>query len=189
MIADIIRDILRRETGGIPFAAARADLHPADRGGWTRAGITAVNAGAFLGLDRPATPEELDALTEAQALEFYAQRYVRPYAYVPEPLQSLLVDWAVTSWHDDPTKALQTALVRRGVYAGRIDGVAGSQTKAAVIADPDARQTYREVFTARLRYMLHVAFDAEVRDFLRTHPRSQLANLRGWVHRSLEFVP
>lgn len=187
--ADIIHGIILRETGGKRFSESRAELHPADRGGWTRAGITAVNAGAFLRLGRPATPDELNALTEPQGFEFYAQRYVRPHAYVPEPMRSLLVDWSVTSWHDDPTKALQTALVRRGVYSGRIDGVPGPKTRAAVLADPDARQTYREVFAARIRYMLHVAFDSQVQDFLRAHPTTQLTNCRGWIRRCLEFTP
>lgn len=187
--ADIIQGVILRETGGKRFSQARAELHPADKGGWTRAGITAVNAGEFLELGRPATPDELNALTDAQGFAFYEQRYCRPYMGVPEPLRTLLIDWSVTSWHDDPTKALQTALVRRGVYAGRIDGVLGPQTRAAMVRDPDARQTYREVFAARIQYMVHVAFDADVKAFLKGHPRSQLHNCRGWINRSLEFVP
>ncbi len=188
-IGTIIRDVILRESGGRPFAAARAELHPADKGGWTRAGITAVHAGEFLELGRPATPDELNAMSEAQGFAFYEQRYCRPYIGVPEPLRTLLIDFSVTSWHDDPTKALQTALVRRGVYSGRIDGVMGPKTRAALVRDPDARQTYRDVFAARIRYMLDVAFDAQVAVFLQTHPTSQLHFCRGWIYRSLEFVP
>lgn len=188
--AEIITGVIRRETGGLPWSLARAQLHAADKGGWTRGGITALNAGLFLGLGRPAAPDELNAMTPDQAFAFYEQRYCRPYLGVPEPLRTLLTDWAVTSWHDDPTKALQTALVRRGVYAGHIDGVLGPKTRAAIVADSNARQTYRDVYAARMRYMVHVAFDdVQVKEFLKAHPTSQLHFLRGWINRTLEFTP
>lgn len=178
---------LRRE--GWPKPARK---HPADKGGWTRGGITAKNWGAYRRLGRPATPSELNAITELDALDFYYERYVRlpGLESVPDDsLRALLVDWTFTSWSDDPIKALQQSLAARLLYDGPIDGVLGPKTKAALLMDRAPRQTYREVLAARIRFYLGLAFDDQVDAFLESHPTSQLQNARGWVNRCLEFLP
>jgi lysozyme family protein len=186
-IERILRDGLRRE--GWP---ARAKVVPSDRGGLTRGGITAENWGDFKQLGRPATAAELDAITETEALQFYYQRYValpRFDQVLDQKLRALLIDWAFTSWYDDPTKALQEGLARRGLYGGRIDGELGPKTIVALQADRDPRQLYRDVFAARLRFYTDVAFDTDVDAFLDRYPKSQLHNLKGWQNRCLELLP
>jgi lysozyme family protein len=186
-IADVLKEGLRRE--GWP-APARSLV--SDRGGLTRGGITAASWGEWLSLGRPATAEELDAITEAQALEFYYARYVA----LPgldrvndQQLRALLIDWAFTSSPDDPIKALQQALRSRDLYDGAIDGILGTQTKTALFKDRDPRATYRRVLAARVQFYLDLAIDAQAKAFLGAHPSTQLHNLRGWTNRCLEFLP
>jgi lysozyme family protein len=183
----IIRDAMYRE--GWRDGQARLVNHPADKGGLTRGGVTAVNWGAQLGLGRPATAAELQAITYSEAEAFYTRRYLKPFEQVPDPrLRALLVDWAFTSWLDDPTKALQTSLQRRELYSGAIDGIIGPLTIAAVRIDPDQRKTYRDVLAARIVFYRQLAYDADVRVFLKTHPTSQLVNFPGWLNRCLDFL-
>jgi lysozyme family protein len=187
-IADVLREGLRREGWPKPARAAASD-----RGGLTRGGITAVNWGEWRHLGRPATAAELDAITEPDALEFYYQRYVLlpHFDQVLDPqLRALLIDWAFTSWSDDPVKALQTSLQLRYLYIGAIDGVLGPKTIAALQVDREPRRLFRDVYNARIRFYLDLAFAGpEVTAFLKAHPTSQLHNGRGWVFRCLEFTP
>jgi lysozyme family protein len=184
----IIQDAMRRE--GWHEGRAKLIDHPADKGGLTRGGVTAASWGAYLGLGRPAIATELLDMTEAQATVFYTARYLQPFALVPDPrLRALLVDWAFTSWLDDPTKALQTSLERRGLYHGAIDGIFGPRTLAAVQADLERAVTYRDVLHARIVFYRKLAYDADVRVFLKAHPASQLQNFSGWLNRCLEFLP
>lgn len=186
-IDTVLRDVLRRE--GWP-APAKAEV--GDNGGLTRGGITAFSWGTFKGLRRIATRGELDAITEDEAIAFYYARYVERPAFdqlTNQQLRALVVDWAVTSGPDDPVKAIQRSLRDRGLYAGAIDGVLGPKTKAATFADRDPRQLYRDVFAARIRHYLAVGFDVHVSRFLDDHPTSQLRWVRGWISRTLEFIP
>lgn len=191
-IDETIAAVIDRETGGLPFAASPATLDAADRGGWTRGGITAVNAGAFLGLWRPATEAELNALTEAQAFAFYRQ-YGGPYWVVYEPLRAMLYDFSVTSGAA-AAKALQTGLVRQKVYLradgsiATIDGVIGALTVAALARPHDKGQLYRECFEAMIRhYMFCVVSDSRIPASVK-----QTTNIRfgsGWMNRALGHTP
>jgi lysozyme family protein len=186
-IRTVLDDVLRREGWPKP-----AEHHPADRGGLTRGGVTARNWGLYKGLGRLATRGELDALTEDDLLAFYYQRYVELPKFdtlTDQKLRALAVDWGVTSGPDDPTKAIQRSLRTRGLYDGAVDGLIGPQTKAALFADRDPRQLYRDVYNARIRHYLDIAFDAQAKAFLKTNPTSQLAFARGWIFRCLEFTP
>lgn len=181
-----IRGVLRRE--GWP-APARA--HRADPGGLTRGGITATNWTHHARLDHPATAGELDAINEHDALNFYAEAYVRRLGLevVHEPLFSLLLDWAVTSWNN-PVRTLQRELARRGLYAGRLDGVMGPQSREALRLDDNPQETYRAVFRARVQFYTNLAIrQSVVLRFLRAHPDALLHNLQGWTARALEFAP
>lgn len=178
----LIDDIIRRE-GGV------AD-RPADRGGITHWGITAHTLGHWMKLGRPATRDEVLALTYGDARQIYRDLYVTPFSWAPDPLRALMVDWSVTSGPSDPIHALQVTLKRRGLYAGLLDGVVGSLTRAAVVNDNAPRETYRDVLLSRIRFYqaLGITNDADVQAFLASHPHTQLANVAGWVNRSLEFV-
>ena len=188
-IERVLKDALHREGWNDGKAVARK--HAADKGGWTRGGITAGAWGRYTHLGRPATPQELNAISESEALEFYFNEYVTVPALdrVPDQkLRALLIDWCFTSW-DDPIRAMQTSLKRRGHYDGAIDGTFGPKTKAALLVDRDPRMTYRDVLAARVRHYFACAYGPDVREFLSTHPDSQLINLKGWVYRCLEFIP
>jgi hypothetical protein len=50
-----------------------------------------------------------------------------------------LLMWAIGKWQGIPIAELQTALAEKGLYHGRIDGLAGAKTQAAIaeaINDP-----------------------------------------------------
>lgn len=199
-IDQIIDGVLRRElpaeTRPLPLPEAwtrtKAAAHAADRGGWTRGGITVRSWAEFKGLgSRHASRAELEAIAYEDARAYYRQQYVGPWESYPEPLRTLLVDFAVTSWHDDPARALQRALRDQGLYLGPIDGVAGQKTLAGLAdASCDQRRLYLDVLVNRARHYVAVAFaDRQVREFLRTHPTTQLHNLRGWLAgRILPFI-
>lgn len=180
---ELLTDVLRRE--GWPKPASN---HPADHGGWTRGGATALNWGNWRGLERPATEAELNAITEADLRAFYWAKYVRPYETVPDPLRAILVDWAITSWHDDPTKALQIALRRQGTYLGEIDGIFGPKTREALLQARDQEHMYRDVFKARIQFYVATAIrDPRIPSDIRAH--TNLAFVLGWINRTLEFLP
>lgn len=175
----IIGDVLRRE--GWPEYSDR----PSDKGGPTKGGITLATLADWLG--RPASVAELRALGETEARAIYKKRYVFNHKLdaIADPfLLALMVDWTVTSWIDDPVKALQAIL---GVTA---DGRFGAQTRAALANVADKRRVYVEMIKARGRFFCDIALrhDADVAAFLKAHPKSQLHNLAGWTNRNLDFV-
>lgn len=186
----IIDDVLRRELhqSDRTWGGSLARLHAADKGGWTRGGITAASWGLHMGWSRQATRAELDAITESHARAFYERLYVRPWIGYPDPLRLLLIDFGVTTSHRNVHRCLQRALRDMGQYSGPIDGIVGKQTKAALDAVTDARRLYLGVLEHRARHYLALAFDSQVRQFLRTHPMTQLHNALGWLARCLPFV-
>lgn len=92
--AEIIAGVIVREGGFVN--------NPADRGGATKFGITAKTLGDWRKLKRPATADEVEALTMAEAGEIYIAWYVeRPgftLANVPsERLRVHLIDFGINS--------------------------------------------------------------------------------------------
>lgn len=168
--------ILRREAW--PTYSNRA----ADKGGSTKGGITLKTLSAVYGY--PATIDELKALTKDQARAIYQDRYIRPWEFITDDdLFAVVVDYAVTSWHDDPTKALQDKL---GVT---VDGILGPITRAAVVAYPDQRGLRDYVLAHRIRKMVDLALnDPPMREFIAKHPALQARNLRGWIARVTSFL-
>lgn len=178
-IDSLINGIIEREGGYVDAAS--------DKGHATKFGVTAATLGAWRGYGRAATREEVRHLSVTEAREIYRDRYVGRYLDVPEPLRTLLVDFAVTSWHDDATKALQSALTAQGHYDGPIDGILGAKTKAGVaVADP--RRLFVDALDYRRRYYQGLARDSYVRQFLKANPTTQLHNADGWENRCWEFV-
>lgn len=190
-IDQVLTDILRRE--GWPAVTNLSS----DRGGLTKGGVTlrSYNAWRAKRQQGPLTRPQFINLTEADAREFFRDGYAKPFEFVgDDPIAPLLIDWCVNAGVDDPTKALQTALQSRYFYPGAIDGVLGPGTRAAWVAwttRADSAAAFlleRELVIARMEFHLSRAFDADVRAFLASHPATQLHNLRGWLHRTQEFL-
>lgn len=187
----VFEDFYRRE-GGWGVVTDRA----ADRGGLTHSGITMSSFNRWRAKhgERPLTRDEFLTSTRAQHDAFLEDAFVRPFQFIgDEAIQALVVDWAMNAGPDDPTVALQEALKRRGLYPGRVDGVAGPQTRlawASLQRDLQACAAVEsELFKARIAFHCRRGFDAQVQAFLQAHPTTQLHNLRGWINRTLEFTP
>lgn len=153
----------------------------ADKGGPTKGGITLDTLIAWRG--RPQTIADLQALTESEARLIYRLRYIKPWEFVTDDaLFAVLVDYAVTSWHDDPTKALQEYL------KVSVDGILGPITKAGTLtADPRVLRDY--VLTHRIRKFVDLALnDPPMRMFIAQHPEAQVRNLRGWINRVTDMM-
>lgn len=162
----IIDGILAREGGGTYTNA------PSDHGGPTKYGVTQAALAAYR--MAPATPEDVQALTEAEARAIYRRDFfVRPgFDKVPDPAtQVLLMDWGVNSGPGIAIRALQRLL---GVPN---DGVLGPQTLLA-LSGLDAAKLYRRLAAARVRF---------IGDLLHNDP-SQLVYARGWLNRAADFV-
>src|SRR5687767_9532939 len=175
MIARQLDAILKRE--GWPAYTNR----PADRGGPTRGGITLRTLIDWR--QAPQSVADLKALTEHEARAIYRARYLQPWEFIEDAdLFAVVVDYAVTSGHDDPTRALQ---YKTGV---KVDGILGPVTRAAVLqSDP---KTLREAVIAyRVRHMVDLALnDRKLKVLIAPHEDLQIWNLRGWVNRATSFL-
>jgi lysozyme family protein len=174
-VDQLISDIIRRE-GGYSNRAA-------DRGGPTNWGITQATLAAWRGA--PVSAEDVQRLTQKEAREIYLARYVLDPGFDAirdEQLRGLVVDWGVNSGPDNPVRAMQKLL------RVPVDGLFGPRTRAA-LALCDQHTLYIAMVRERTRELVNEAIDdPDVVQFLRTHPRCDLHNLRGWVNRCLEFV-
>lgn len=185
--SQVIDDVMRRE--GWPAVTERA----ADRGGLTKGGVTIVNYNAWLakfgGL--PLTRNEFVGLSATEARSFFDAAYCAPFRFVDhEETFAFIADWSVNAGVDDPTLALQITLKERGLYAAALDGDPGPKTRAGWKALPmqDREAVRLALIAERIEFHLDRGFDREAREYVRTHPTSQLTNLRGWMNRCVEFL-
>lgn len=167
----IIERILVREGGWSD--------RPNDHGGATNWGITLPFLSDRLG--RPATIEELRALTREQSAGHYrdwltATRLDGLCHYdADSSMADAVIDWAVQSSQSAAVKLLQRAL---GFTGSDVDGVLGSQTFAAYDAVVDPWAVVRGIVTQRVQHRVRkVVADA-----------TQLEFLMGWVNRDLSFL-
>jgi hypothetical protein len=120
--------------------------HPADPGGPTNLGVTQQTLSNYLG--RPASIEEVKALTPGKVGPIYKKRYwdaVRGND-LPAGLDLVVFDFAVNSGPARATKALQKLV---GVAQ---DGVMGMDTVAAVERE-DAEDLIRRYCANRLAFL------------------------------------
>jgi lysozyme family protein len=167
--------LLRREGGFVD--------HPADRGGATNFGITAATLGDWRGLGRPASREEVKALTEREARAIYMKRYLtdtRIGEIKNAKLRDLLLDCAVHHGPARATKWLQEAVV---VTA---DGKCGPKTLEAVNGVRRGRsrtgRSHRPAYATILAK--RIVFLGE----LITNDPRQAVFAKGWMRRVAEFL-
>lgn len=175
-----LTNILRREGGFVD--------HPADRGGPTNFGITAATLGEWRGLGRPASREEVNALTEREARAIYTKRYLKDPGFDQirnAKLRDLLLDCAV---HHGPRRAaiwLQEAV---GVKA---DGVIGPKTLAAVRSfgrAPSATSLRMTSASAQKIQMTILSKRIIFLGELITKDPKQAVFAKGWMVRVAEFL-
>lgn len=168
--------ILLRE--GWPTYTNRA----ADKGGPTKGGITLKTLQEYRG--RPVSIADLQGLSDREARNLYIDRYVFPWNFlVYDRLVEVVVDYAVTSGHDQPTIALQEKV------KVKVDGRLGNITREAINNYPDPEGLRNHVTAARVRYYTNLALrDRKLQILIADHHDLQLLNLRGWIARATEFL-
>lgn len=163
-IKQLIDDILRREGGFVN--------HAADRGGATNYGITQETLASWRG--RSVSVDEVRDLTEDEAREIYAARYVVEPRFADiedEDLAALVVDCGVNHGTNRATQWLQQAA---GVT---VDGQVGPVTLAAVNGK-NGHTLFRAVLAERCRFY----------GKLITRDPSQAPFAAGWMARVAEFI-
>lgn len=114
--SDIIDGLIQREGGFV--------VNPDDKGGPTKYGITAATLGNFLGLQRPASKQEVYNLHRDAAATIYKVRYVAQPGFTREnlpfePLRVQLIDFGVNSGPERAVRWLQRVL--RVEVTGKLD--------------------------------------------------------------------
>lgn len=129
---------------------------PNDAGGATKFGVTRATLAAWL--NRPATKEEVRALTLETAKEIFHDRFWRPIAgnSLPPTVAAFIFDMAVNSGPATAGKLLQDAIKSIQKMELKTDGAIGPKTITAIgqvdelslLAEIQAR---RSTFYARLK--------------------------------------
>jgi len=171
-MADLIDEVILRETGGKPNGGYTND--PLDAGGRT---IWGISERGNPDLWRNGPP------TYAQARQRYFERYVAPFQGIEDPvLLHQLVDWGVTS---GPKRAIQSL---QQVVGAAVDGVLGPQSLKKVNGFP-AGTLYGEPATGRQRLNVLMT-NARIMQYAGA-TKAKPTNLRfilGWLKRAMEFL-
>lgn len=120
-----------------------------------------------------------------QARAIYLQRYVEPWAWVPDDkVRAFLVDWMVTSGARPVVKALQATV------GAKVDGILGPETKRLTLAAVNAgRPVLPDLIRARAEHYMAIALDEpQLKVLMKVGRPMQIKWLRGWLRRTLEFV-
>ena len=159
---------------------------PDDPGGATNFGVT-IGTMRQLGLDLDhdgqVTTKDVRALTRAQAVEIYLDRYFHApkIDQLPETLQETVFDMQVNAGAN-AVKILQRLLTSMG-FPTTADGVIGPATLAAAQAAPDhLRDAYG---IARRNYYFALA---DQRPASRKYARTRTGGKGGWITRAEHFI-
>lgn len=168
---EIVEDILNREGWNGPTF-----LDAGDRGLRTAWGIS-----------ERAHPDawQHGPPSKDQARAIYLQRYVEPWAWVPDDkVRAFLVDWMVTSGGRPVVKALQATV------GAKVDGILGPETKRLTLAAVNAgRPVLPDLIRARAEHYMAIALDEpRLRVLMNTAQPLQIRYLRGWLRRTLSFL-
>jgi lysozyme family protein len=155
---------------------------PSDKGGPTKYGITLGDWQLYTG--KPATPADIEALTEEQARPFFRWRYILQPGFdtiTDEWLQIFIIDTGVLEGRETAVKMLQKIL---GVKA---DGVFGPITRAALANYHDLDVLKRTMLVTRMHHLIGcVLSDKRIpREYLTT---TNLEHLHGWWNRVASFL-
>lgn len=167
MIDDIITDVLKAEGWD------KYTNDPADRGGPTKWGITLKAWQEYRGPWSSVTAEDVKEITEAQARDFYGEKYIvgPKFNQLSEMLTPMIVDCAVNHGVSRATKWLQKAV------GATVDGAIGPKTIQASQAAPVV-ETYLRVCAIRLRFYAEIV----------ANDPSQLKFINGWVNRGTKWL-
>ena len=181
-VDDIAREIVAREGGFV--------MDPADPGGATKYGVT-IGTMRTLGLDKTGdgqvTVEDVKALTRADAVRIFRERYFHAprIDLLPEPLQPSVFDMQVNAG-SNAVRILQRLLAEFDEPV-TVDGLIGPQTaEAARRAFDKAGQYLVDAYAiARRNYYFRLA-DRKPR--LRKFARTRAGTKGGWIKRAEEFM-
>lgn len=181
-LRQLAEEIVAREGGFVD--------DPSDPGGATNFGVT-IHTMRRLGLDLTGdgavTPEDVRALTRAQAVEIFLEHYHRRpgIGALPEVLQASVFDMYVNAGAN-AVRILQRLLVAMG-YDIDVDGAIGPQTiraaQAAARAAPDHIADAYGIARRDYYYAL-----ADRRPASRRYARRRNGGKGGWIIRAEEFI-
>ncbi|MGY6695401.1 MAG: holin-associated N-acetylmuramidase [Roseinatronobacter sp.] len=177
-VRQLAEEIVAREGGFVD--------DPDDPGGATKFGVT-IHTLRRLRPDVDVTPEDVRALTRAQAVEIYVVHYFeRPRIRdLPEPLWPSLFDMYVNAGAN-AVRVLQRLLVEMGLQIS-VDGAIGPQTIAAAHRAQDMAPAHLvdAYGIARRDYYYNLA---DRRPASRKFARRRDGGKGGWIVRAEEFI-
>ncbi len=175
-IRTIINDVIEKEGGFVN--------HPADKGGATNYGITAMSYAEYFKFHVDAvTIDMIKAIVPPVAEKiYYALYFVRPNVVsLPEIIQPIMVDMAVNHGCRGAVKILQKALVSDGYSFSPPDGIIGEKT---IDAAGQAVAQLGQVFVSTL-----VNCRIDYYNKIIANDPSQAAFKNGWIARAESFRP
>lgn len=175
-IKQMIADIIAKEGGYVN--------HPADKGGPTNHGITAMSYAEYFKCHMDAvTIDMIKAITPPVAEKIYYTLYfVRPnIVSLPELIQPIMLDMAVNHGRRGSIKILQKALVADGYSFSQPDGIIGERTLAA--AAKAVTQIGQNFITSLVNCRI-ACYD----EIIENDP-SQAVFRNGWIARAEAFRP
>jgi len=181
-VTDIASEIINREGGFVN--------DPADPGGATKYGVT-IGTMRALSLDKTGdgqiTVEDVKALTKADALRIFKERYyLAPRIdLLPEPLQPSVFDMQVNAG-SNAVRILQRLLAEFGEPV-TADGLIGANTaEAAKRAHSKAGEYLVDAYAiARRNYYFRLA---DRKPSLRKFARTRAGTKGGWIKRAEDFM-
>lgn len=163
---EILDHVLHYEGGYVNLAQ--------DKGGATNFGITAATLGAWRQLGRKASPDEVRAMSRAEAKAIYSKRYIADpgfNAIADGNLKLIVVDCGVLYGVKRAAIWLQTAL---GIAA---DGAIGTQTTTA-LSSANPKLIGRSILAQRVQ---------RIKDRVAADP-TQAIFLKGWMNRANDLL-
>jgi lysozyme family protein len=153
---------------------------PADHGGPTKFGVTLGDWQLYTG--KPATPAEIEALTELQARDYYYFRYIAQPGFdmiEDEWLRVFIIDTAVLEGLPTAIKMVQK------IVGTKPDGIFGPLTRAALKQYHDLDVLKRTLLVTRVHHLIDCALSDVPSDVIQT---TNLKFLHGWWNRVTSFI-